>query len=155
MAKRQVSTMVILVMVLQILIPTLTVVLKSTITSYSNAEEISLKYANTKINSINELNTGKDTINSHEGDTESSSLSLNYREKIELTGEILDKDNKDLKYMAYPRLKKLSKEDKDGYKFLLTFQNCVIDENGNKIGSNGENIYYTRSKDLKTWDKPQ
>ena len=94
MAKRQVSTMVILVMVLQILIPTLTVVLKSTITSYSNAEEISLKYANTKINSINELNTGKDTINSHEGDTESSSLSLNYREKIELTGEILDKDNK-------------------------------------------------------------
>ena len=106
------------------------------------------------IKSIGELNYTKDELDSHAQDTNNSRLESDFREKIEFDKDDLDSENSDLKYIVYPRLKKLTKEDSEGYRYILTFQNCYISENGTR-SSNGENVYYTRSKDLKTWEKPQ
>lgn len=107
-----------------------------------------------KINKISELNT-EEEIDSHEGETDNSRLELNYREKVEINKRILNSNNEELKYIVYPRLKKLTKEDEEGYKYILTFHKCLPNEDGTSYTSNGEKIYYTRSKDLKLWDEPQ
>lgn len=102
-----------------------------------------------EIKRISELNT--DVVsNSHKDDTDNSRLELNYREK-----QILDfsKYGTELGHIVYPRLKKLKKEDEEGYKYFLTFQKCYKTNDGD-YKSNGDKIYFTRSKDLKIWDEP-
>ena len=111
--------------------------------------------SNVTINSINKFNNYEDIINSHEGDIENSSLEVNSRDKIIVDFSKFINNNIELKNIVYPRLKKLSKETDDGYKYLLTFQSCCIDENGSVTSNNGKNVYYTRSKDLKVWDEPK
>lgn len=109
------------------------------------------------INKISDFNQ-KEEINSHENDTQTSQLEPNYRERVKLIkGENLNYDvplqsnevTQKEDHMGYPRLKKLSKETIDGYKYILTFQNSTSNNDA------GINVYYTRSKDLKNWDKPQ
>ena len=78
---------------------------------------------------IAQLNTKTNTINSHEQDTQTSNLELDYRNIIKLIkGENLEyvvpvqssEVTQEEDHMGYPRLKKLSKETQDGYKYLLT-----------------------------------
>lgn len=150
--KIKVSLMITIIILLQVFLPLITVIQESKITSKSNAQNLD---NGNEIKSISELNTNEEEINSHEGDTANSNVEFNYREKVTLTRDNLDPENEELDYIVYPRLKTLTKETEEGYKYLLTFQNCCTDENGNLTSTNGENIYYTRSKDLENWDKPQ
>ena len=110
------------------------------------------------IYNINQLNTRKEEINSHVQDTKNSNLEFNYRNSIKLikdenlnynvpieSNEVTQEED----HMGYPRLKKLNYKTQDEYKYILTFQNSTSSNDA------GINIYYTRSKDLKNWDKPQ
>lgn len=110
------------------------------------------------IYNIEQLNTRTNTINSHEQDTQTSNLELDYRnitklikgENIEYLVPIQSSEvTQEEDHMGYPRLKKLSKETQDGYKYILTFQNSTSSNDA------GINVYYTRSKDLKKWDEPE
>ena len=103
-----------------------------------------------KISKISDLNQSIKVLDSNSGDTNTSNLELNYREVIKLNQKKLDSINSDLNYIVYPRLKTLTKESGDGYKYILTFQNST-----SELNSNGKNVYYTRSKDLKNWELPK
>lgn len=160
-SKKQILLMIIVVILLQILLPVLTIIVGSKFTIKSIAKEINTQTSEMKINLISELNTDTDIINSHEGETQNSNLEFNYRESNQLLqGEDLDyttipKEEVEggirqvADHMGYPRLKKLNEETRDGYKYILTFQNSV------QNNESGIHIYYTRSKDLKTWDTPE
>lgn len=106
-------------------------------------------YASTSIKNINDLNSLVEEVDSHSGETNQSRLETNFRDTITLSRENLSSDNEDLDNIVYPRLTKLEKETDDGYKYILTFQNTSTG-----LNNNGINVYYTRSKDLKTWDTP-
>ena len=167
--KRKISLMIIVIIILQILLLAITIISESEFTIKSIAKEVSTQSSMTKIDSISELNTDTDIINSHEGDTKNSNLEFNYRESEKLLqgdqdGElnfdtISEEDLENLKdyfgdnatnyHMAYPRLKKLKREDIDGKKYILTFQDSVAKNH------TGINVYYTRSEDLKHWTKPE
>ena len=99
------------------------------------------------IKKISELNKVKKELDSNKNDTKTSVLELNYREILKLKKDNLDGDNDELNKINYARLKKLHKSNND-YEYILTFQNL---ENSS---DNGTNIYYTRSSDLKKWEKP-
>jgi len=87
------------------------------------------------LHSISELNTDEVHPDSHSGETQQSTLELDYRRSYKIDNEeMIDKGD-----MWYPRVKKLSS---GGY--ILFFQD----------GRWGPNVYYTRSDDGLSWDEP-
>ena len=117
----------------------------------STDEQTEIANYESEIKTISELNL-KETADSHKNDTENSRLELNYREKEKTTLDF-SKYGTELGHIVYPRLK-LLKENEEGYKYFLTFQKCYK-RSDNTYSSNGDVIYYTRSKDFKEWDEPQ
>ncbi|MBQ7010528.1 MAG: exo-alpha-sialidase [Clostridia bacterium] len=87
------------------------------------------------LHSIYELNTEKDPIDSHAGQTKTSSLEVDYRNsyKIENAEFITEGD------LWYPRIKRLSSG-----RYILFFQD----------GRWGPNVYFTHSDDGTNWEKP-
>ena len=122
----------------------------------SDIETISNESTICKISDMNK----NFAIDSHENETDTSRLELNYRERILLDFSTmfpewnLENDEiKNLEHIVYPRLKIL-KEDEEGYKYFITFQKCYKNGDGT-YSTNGDVVYYSRSKDLKDWDTPQ
>lgn len=87
------------------------------------------------LHSIHELNCEQGELDSHSGVTDISTLEVDYRRSYKINNEELIEDG----CLWYPRLKKLSNG-----RYILFFQD----------GRWGPNVYYTRSDDGMTWDKP-
>ena len=87
------------------------------------------------IHSISELNQGAPTVNSHEGETDYSSLEVDYRTSIVLDDQILGQQMLD-----YARIKRLQ----DG-SYIMFYQPLRV----------GYHIYCSFSDDLIHWTKGQ
>lgn len=87
------------------------------------------------LHSISELNTDEVHPDSHRGETQYSTLELDYRRSYKIDNE----DMIECGSMWYPRVKKLSNG-----QYILFFQD----------GRWGPNVYYTRSSDGIVWDEP-
>ncbi len=96
---------------------------------------ISAQTSTPVIHSIDQLNLDDHEPDSHEGQTDRSTLELDYRSM-----QLLDIDELSTGTAHYPRLKKLA----DGT-FILFYNS----------GRTGPNIMYITSSDLKTWSEPQ
>ena len=89
---------------------------------------------NYKINSFYELNSGSESVLSHGGESSYAALELDYRSLSQLGFRDLNTNT-----VYYPRLKMMA----DG-RYILFYQE----------GEHGNTIYYKRSSDLVSWDKP-
>ncbi len=86
------------------------------------------------ITPFTQLNAAQTEINSHEQEWEHSSLKMDWRSYIELGAE------NNVVNPTYSRIRTL----KDG-SYILTWQNAV------GVNGNGQDTFYSLSKDLKTW----
>jgi len=90
------------------------------------------------ITSINDLNTDASELDSHAGETQYSSLEVNYRESYFIASEdVFDEEGY---YLWYPRIKRLSEDE-----YILFYQN----------GRWGPDIFCCRSTDGKNWSEPE
>ena len=89
-----------------------------------------------------ELNQAAGEINSHADGYERSSLKMMYN-----TFQVCDKDD-GYRYPHYARIRKMS----DG-SYIQMWQ-TPSDEDASKGNKNGKDVYYSLSKDFKTWSTP-